>query len=127
MFYDHIVNKYKLSRFFEKLGDYYFSWTIARIEIEHIIGKKMIMEMQKKIIWELDNFYKGRLLVMTFDSTKMENKRFLKEYVMKRNLKYPTKYLEINLLPNEYYPIDGHPNINGHQKISTILFNQILF
>ena len=110
----------------EKQGIFYTGWHMALNDIYNQLGgESKILDMQKQYFIQLDNYYKGPLLIFDFTPS---SKQYSDELNSFKNSRKNT--LLYDNLPNIYtdpqnYLKDYHPSPAGHTMIANALFDYL--
>ena len=82
-------------------------------------SKSELIEYQKKALFRLKDFYKGKLILASFSNLKSEYKILLKQFVItNKNFNSVDNITDITNIKNYHFQDDLHPNIQGHQKLA---------
>lgn len=98
-------------------------------EMTNDLGESTILQMQTQFLNEINNYYTGKLILFTFNSTQEKYKSIMKYYSNKRKNTLLYENL-IDIYNNQkgatFLPVDYHPNIKGHKLISEDMFNYLV-
>ncbi|MBI3342501.1 SGNH/GDSL hydrolase family protein [Candidatus Curtissbacteria bacterium] len=100
------------------------AWEKASLDYSLNYPESIKIPLQKKFIESLDKYYSGKLLIITFPFTEEKFKGIFKSFAQSHNQGYFFDNLTDIYAQNLAFP-DKHPNVVGHQKIATDVFNFI--
>lgn len=101
----------------------------AIVEMTNDLGESKILQMQTQFFKEINNYYTGKLILFTFNSTQEKYKSIMRDY---SNQRKNTLFYEnlIDFYNNEkgatFLPVDYHPNSLGHKLIAEDVFNYLV-
>lgn len=78
-------------------------------------GEDNILDFQLQQIKNLDNYFKGKLILSFISAIPVDHINFLSSIKKLRNSVY-IKVIELN--EHDHFPNDGHPNKKGHFHIA---------
>ena len=108
-----------------KEGNYYPDYKKARDEVITSLGEDTILNMQLDYLKELDNYYKGNMVLLTFPFTQSNYKQLLSNYSNSRpNTYYYDNLVNIYQQNRGVFP-DFHPNEIGTNLIAQDIYTYL--
>jgi len=94
-------------------------------EMKILFSDNQILDYQKKALESINSYYKGRLVIISFNSLLTKYKQIISELIQKHsNVSYFDGITDINQKAKYHVP-DGHPNIEGHEQIAKDIYNYL--
>ena len=106
----------------DKLNSYY-TWTKAWDQVLADYGQERILAFQNKQLKEFSNLYQGKLLFVMGAWIPTQHQNYFSNFL---DLRDHTWITNIDLLPQQRFSTDSHPNPSGHRHIALELYNYLL-
>lgn len=101
-------------------------WKKAQDEVLSVFGEEKILSMQREYFAELNNYYEGKLIILTFPSIFDRSTNFFKSLADNReNTMFYNSLPNVFTMNDAHLP-DTHPNSYGYELISEDIFEQLI-
>lgn len=116
---------------FRKQAKYYEAWNRAEDEIFRELGEEGVLNYQKEALYELDNYFKKDLLLITLPNSRdysisAGGRRMIENFTNDRpHTYYFDNVADVYSLEDAVFPQDGHPNKKGHELIADSVFDYL--
>lgn len=103
------------------------SWNKAIDKVFNQLGEEGVLEYQGKALKEINNYYKGKLVLSNFSyGLSASEEELIKNFVASRNKTEFYNGITLYEIKDTTFPADGHPNKKGHRLIAEDHFDYLV-
>ncbi len=103
----------------------YIKYDQAEKEMIRKYGEEYLLNYQRNSLYKFNQYYSEKLLIIIFPSMKEKYKTIVDDYVKERKDTYLNFLSDIPNMKELMVKLSGHPNNNGHRKISEDIYSYL--